>query len=101
MLTRHTPIGQLDKPARLALIGTIIATANLPDRAGNYPGMVVIAEHSEPADEVPRRFSTHVMYWVDDRSGSEPNWAATNGHYDLTLQQAWADFYQRVNPNRD
>jgi len=97
-VSTHTSIAKLDKPARNLGIGTIVATVNLPDRDDNYPALVVLVEVDSPRDPVGR-FSTHVMYFVDDAQPGdglkEDRWVSTLGHYDLTWSQAWEDFKKR------
>lgn len=85
----HTPITEVMKTTTVPNThAAIIATWNLPDRDGNYPAFVALAEDRDAT----RAFSTHIVYYDDDKDV----WAATTGHYLMTLPEATTDFLTRA-----
>jgi hypothetical protein len=80
----------LQPPATLPNIGPVYATFRLPDKEGYDPGFIVVCFRGDLDEE--DAWSTHVAYLPDygDR------WLASWGHYDMSADEAKADFFERI-----
>lgn len=88
----HTPVAQLTPPTKVGDMQdmTVLQSKPCRDSEGSYPGFVALVRR----DEAPfsgQEFATILVYFNDD-SG---RWSACWGHYDLSFDDAEADFVVR------
>lgn len=88
----HTPIAELTIPDRVPGVpdAVIITHRHERDRDGMYPACIVLAKRENPIFS-DRAFSTHEVYFNDDRG----KWFSQAGHYDLTEAEGLRSFSAR------
>jgi hypothetical protein len=93
-MTTLTVARPLQPPATLPHIGPVYATFRLPDREGQSPGFIVVAFRGDLPEEAA--WSTHIAYTRDEGA----TWLATWGYYDMSADEAKADFFERIQLGR-